>query len=721
MKIALKRYGTRFLDYFSSRIKVPTINYDAWIYALRAAGAGCLALYISFSLSLDGSHWALTTCFIVGSERQSGRILAKSAARIVGTLVGVMASFTLINAFAHERVIFICCFAAWLSVCAYFSYYQRGHWAYAWVLSGYTTAIVGIPAALAPDQAFTIIASRAENIIIGILCMGAVSLIAFPETVSRSLVKLVQATDAELSKFLAACLSLQSDYSSRNRALRKLTANALSIENLRHGFAFEEIGAGFNRTNLRRFLLECMEVASVASNLNIQLVAIRRLTDSGELPLLNRALRRAREVVIASFSSSSDRENCIECELIDCELRELQSLAWVPKLGSEQVADGAEELVGLIKVRHLISSLRSFLQTRSEVFGEAPHSRPRLAAKLSAPIDERVAAIALLRIFIAVGVASIFWFATAWPAGDTFLIWVAIISCRIVIAPNPSKAAQAYLSGMVIAVVPTYFIAFYLVPALDGFTMFVLAIFPFLFIGVGIATSLGRAGEAGAAILLFGNGLAPENIIQYDVVAFFNGVLATILGVGLACLAQSLVFPDNANRRTIAATERLTHWIATSVGKGRLTGIEYVGATVTPLNDLLTLIDQLEKPEPDKADWAVDLYALGHESVDLQNTRGHLPRTVTDCGQRLTRDISGLLQDPSPSHLLAAKGACNNGYDSCLHALATVDPNSTAADQIASTLASFAVIRHRLNQQPSIVDYSPESARQPTKERSYAA
>jgi uncharacterized membrane protein YccC len=131
---------------FGSRIKIPTIDYDAWIYALRAASAGCLAQYISFSLNLDGSHWALTTCYIVGSERQSGRRLAKSVARIVGTLVGIVASFTLVNCFAHERVLFICCFAARLSICAYFSHYQREHWAYAWVLAGYTTAIVGVPA-----------------------------------------------------------------------------------------------------------------------------------------------------------------------------------------------------------------------------------------------------------------------------------------------------------------------------------------------------------------------------------------------------------------------------------------------------------------------------------------------------------------------------------------------------------------------------------------------
>jgi Fusaric acid resistance protein family len=163
MKIAREIYGTQFFAYFRSRLKIPTIDYDAWIYALRAACAGCLALYISFSLNLAGSHWALTTCYIVGSERQSGRILAKSAARIVGTLVGVMASFAMVNPFAHERWLFIFCFAAWLSLCVFFAHYQRGHWAYAWVLSGYTTAIIGVPAALAPDQAFSIIMSSRKR------------------------------------------------------------------------------------------------------------------------------------------------------------------------------------------------------------------------------------------------------------------------------------------------------------------------------------------------------------------------------------------------------------------------------------------------------------------------------------------------------------------------------------------------------------------------------
>jgi hypothetical protein len=65
MKTARENYGNQFLAYFRSRLKIPTIDYDAWTYALR-----------------------------------------------------------------------------WLSICADLAHYQRGHWAYAWVLSGYSASVV---------------------------------------------------------------------------------------------------------------------------------------------------------------------------------------------------------------------------------------------------------------------------------------------------------------------------------------------------------------------------------------------------------------------------------------------------------------------------------------------------------------------------------------------------------------------------------------------------
>ena len=133
--------GEALSKHFWTPLKTSKIDFNAWSYSLRTACAACLALYISFSLNLDESHWAFTTCYIVGGQRLQGKILAKSLARIVGTLVGAIASFALVNAFAQHGVLFITSFAAWLSLCAFFSHSRRDDWAYAWVLSGYTTAI----------------------------------------------------------------------------------------------------------------------------------------------------------------------------------------------------------------------------------------------------------------------------------------------------------------------------------------------------------------------------------------------------------------------------------------------------------------------------------------------------------------------------------------------------------------------------------------------------
>jgi Fusaric acid resistance protein family len=121
----LESFGEMLSDAFRRRMRIPEIDYKAWSYALRSASAASLALYISLSLNLDESGWAFATCYIVGAQRLSGQILARSVARVIGTVVGATASFVLVNAFAQERVLFIGCLAAWLSVCAFFSHYQR--------------------------------------------------------------------------------------------------------------------------------------------------------------------------------------------------------------------------------------------------------------------------------------------------------------------------------------------------------------------------------------------------------------------------------------------------------------------------------------------------------------------------------------------------------------------------------------------------------------------
>jgi hypothetical protein len=171
---------------------------------------------------------------------------------------------------------------------------------------------------------------------------------------------------------------------------------------------------------------------------------------------------------------------------------------------------------------------------------------------MEAAFDTHAAVLAAVRVFVAVGLAAVFWIATAWPAGDKFLVWAA---CRHAITPDPARATQATFRGFIFAAVPTYVITFYVLPQIDGFAMFVLALLPLIVVGVGIGVSLGRAGEVGVAMILLGSGMDPTNTMRYNVVVFFNGVLATIMGVGVACLTHAITFPtDTAWKRRV--TER---------------------------------------------------------------------------------------------------------------------------------------------------------------------
>ena len=391
----------------------------------------------------------------------------------------------------------------------FFSHSQRGHWAYAWVLSGYTTAIVGIPAALTPDQAFDVVCSRVENIIIGILCMGAITMIASPESVGPLLEKLVMATDQQLPQLLSSCLSLERDCSSLARFLAGLAANAVSIEDLRHGFVFEETGSGFSRANLGQFHLQCLRVAMASGSLNAHLRSIRHLLESSQLPYLTPALQRSQEAVLKSFGSPRHLQTCPVYERLDEALRQL--LISVHADGARyrsETCDGVE-LFGLVKVRRLLACLRSYFETRSALFVEGHRTLPSSPAKITTPIDMAIAVKAVLRVSVTIGIASLFWIATAWPAGDTFLIWAAIACTRFVITPDPARATLAMFSGMLIAALPAYVITFYLLPAVDGFAMFALVLFPFIFLGAGIGASLGRNVEVTTAMMLLMGGWSP--------------------------------------------------------------------------------------------------------------------------------------------------------------------------------------------------------------------
>src|SRR5713101_4591009 len=176
-----------------------------WVFAAKTTTSALLALLIAFTFDLDQPKWAALTVFIV-AQPQSGLVLAKSFYRIIGTVIGAAVALLLVSLFAQERVLFLGALAAWIGLCTYASKRARNFAAYGFVLSGYTVAIVGIPGALDPGDAFFIAQARVTEISLGIMTTAAISHLVLPMSLAQSLHRAVTSGRTELADAAVALL-----------------------------------------------------------------------------------------------------------------------------------------------------------------------------------------------------------------------------------------------------------------------------------------------------------------------------------------------------------------------------------------------------------------------------------------------------------------------------------------------------------------------------------
>jgi uncharacterized membrane protein YccC len=205
------------------------------IFAAKTTASALIALLVAFTFNLDQPQWALLTVFIV-AQPQSGLVLAKSFYRIIGTLLGAAVALLLVALFAQERVLFLGALAFWIALCTFSSQYARNFAAYSFVLSGYTVAIVGIPGALAAENAFYVATARVTEIILGIIVTATVSHIVLPSSLGASLRQAVAGVRTRLADYAVALF----DAGDAARLRVQLLGEAIAIENLRASAIFED-------------------------------------------------------------------------------------------------------------------------------------------------------------------------------------------------------------------------------------------------------------------------------------------------------------------------------------------------------------------------------------------------------------------------------------------------------------------------------------------------
>src|SRR3569623_2543613 len=164
------------------------------VVSLKSFAAAMLALYISLRLNFSQPIWSVTTVYIV-SQPLAGMVLSKSVYRVLGTVIGAVASLVFVALFNNSPDLFCLALALWLGLGPTITIYLRdAPQAYVGMLAGYSAALIGLPAALAPDTAFDFAVSRCLEISIGIGCATLMHHLLFPLRVGDALRKALNAT-----------------------------------------------------------------------------------------------------------------------------------------------------------------------------------------------------------------------------------------------------------------------------------------------------------------------------------------------------------------------------------------------------------------------------------------------------------------------------------------------------------------------------------------------
>lgn len=150
-----------------------------WIFALRTASAGLIALFSAYALKLDHPQWAMMTVFIV-AQPVAGMVLAKGFYRLLGTLAGGLAAIAMTSLFGANPWLLVAILAIWIGFCTLVSSLLRNPEAYGAALAGYTAMIIGLPAFGQPHLVVDLAVARCAEIVLGIVCAALTSRLILP-------------------------------------------------------------------------------------------------------------------------------------------------------------------------------------------------------------------------------------------------------------------------------------------------------------------------------------------------------------------------------------------------------------------------------------------------------------------------------------------------------------------------------------------------------------
>jgi uncharacterized membrane protein YccC len=525
------------------------------LFGLRLWASVCLALYVAFWLELDNPFWAGTTAAIV-CQPHLGASLRKGWYRMIGTSIGAVAIVVLTALFPQARAPFLVALALWCAACALVATLLHNFASYSAALAGYTAAIIaadelGATGGPNADAVFLLAVYRASEICIGIVSAGIVLAGTDLGGAQHRLAALFAALSAEITGRFTGMLALAGpEMPETQPARRELVRRVIALDPVIDEAKGESAQIRYHSPALQRALDGLL---AAQAGWRTVAVLLARLPDDearqeadAVLQNIPQELRSAEHGVPPGWMADPVRPRQA-CETAVRTLIAVPARTPSLRLLADQTA-------------RALAGISDALNGLALLVGAPVSPVPRgRGFRLRVP-DWLPSLVNAGRAFVAIGIVELFWIVTEWPNGAFAITFAAIVVLLLApLAERAYAAAMRFMIGLALATGCTAIIAFAVLPGLETFEAFSLAIGLYLVPAGALVAQPWQTVTFTAMVLGFVPLLSPANQMGYDTIQFYNFALAIVAGSGAAALSFRLLPPLSPafrTRRLLALTLR---------------------------------------------------------------------------------------------------------------------------------------------------------------------
>ena len=200
----------------------PGFTAAEWLFSFKAFAAAMLAVFLASWAGQPRPFWALMTAYVVANPL-AGAVRSKGLFRFIGTLIGGAAAVLLVPRFANAPELLSLALALWVAGCLCLSLRDRTPRAYAFMLAGYTAALIGFPSVDTPLAIFDTAVARLEEIGLGVLAATLVHSLVLPNSLSSSVLGLLDRTLGDTRAWLGDIAARRDGGADRRRVAGDIT------------------------------------------------------------------------------------------------------------------------------------------------------------------------------------------------------------------------------------------------------------------------------------------------------------------------------------------------------------------------------------------------------------------------------------------------------------------------------------------------------------------